>query len=90
MKYHNEKQIQNALEAIKRLGLIDFINDWQRNRARKAMERRTYNELQNLTDHELRDLGIGRSDIRSIAKGTFYDKRMSKDIKTNENLKGWV
>ena len=71
-------------------GLIDFYNDWQRNRARKAMERRTYNELQNLTDHELRDLGIGRSDIRSIAKGTFYDKRISKYIKTNENLKGWV
>ena len=70
-------------------GLVDLINDWQRNRARKAMERRTYNELQNLTDHELRDLGIGRSDIRSIAKGTFYDKRMS-NLKTNENLKGWV
>ena len=71
-------------------GLVDFINDCKRNRARKAMERRTYNELQNLTDHELRDLGIGRTDIRSIARGTFYDKRISKDIKTNENLKGWV
>ena len=70
-------------------GLIDFINDWQRNRARKAMERRTYKELQNLSDHELRDLGIGRSDIRSISMGTFYDKRMS-NLKTNDNLKGWV
>ena len=28
MKYHNEKQIQNALEAIKRLGLIDFIKNF--------------------------------------------------------------
>ena len=71
-------------------GLVDFINDWKRNRARKAMERRTYNELQNLTDHELRDLGIGRTDIISSARGTFYDKRITKDIKTNENLKGWV
>jgi|TARA_B100002019_G_scaffold173980_1_gene150426 uncharacterized protein YjiS (DUF1127 family) len=70
-------------------GLVDLINDWQRNRARKAMERRTYKELQNLSDHELRDLGIGRSDIRSISMGTFYDKRMS-NLKTNDNLKGWV
>ena len=70
-------------------GLVDLIKDWQRNRARKAMERRTYKELQNLSDHELRDLGIGRSDIRSIARGTFYDKRMS-NLKTNDNLKGWV
>jgi len=70
-------------------GLVDLINDWQRNRARKAMERRTYKELQKLSDHELRDLGIGRSDIRSISMGTFYDKRMS-NLKTNDNLKGWV
>tara|TARA_B000000609_G_C23959152_1_gene233136 strand:+ start:238 stop:498 length:261 start_codon:yes stop_codon:yes gene_type:complete len=71
-------------------GLVDLISDWKRNRARKAMERRTFNELSALTDHELRDLGIGRTDIRSIARGTFYDKRMSKDLKTNDNLKGWV
>ena len=70
-------------------GLVDLITDWKRYRARKAMERRTYKELQNLTDHELRDLGIGRSDIRSISNGTFYDKRMS-NLKTNDNLKGWV
>ena len=70
-------------------GLVDLISDWKRNRARKARERQTYKELQNLSDHELRDLGIGRSDIRSISMGTFYDKRMS-NLKTNDNLKGWV
>ena len=70
-------------------GLVDLIKDWQRNRARKAMERRTYKELQNLSDHELRDLGIGRSDIMSIANGTFHDKRVD-EVKTNNNLKGWV
>ena len=70
-------------------GLVDLISDWRRARARKAMERRTYNELSALTDHELRDLGIGRTDIRSIARGTFYDKRMNnKNLKTNDNLKG--
>jgi uncharacterized protein YjiS (DUF1127 family) len=52
------------------------------------MVARTRKELSNLTDHELRDLGIGRSDITSIANGTFHDNRMK--AKTNANLKGWV
>lgn len=30
--------------------------------------RRTVNELSRLTDRELGDLGIGRSDIRSVAR----------------------
>ena len=49
---------------------------------------RTYKELSQLTNHELRDLGIGRSDITSIANGTFHDNRMK--AKTNANLRGWV
>jgi len=53
-------------------GLADLIRNIQRNRARKALERRTIRELSRLSDHELHDLGIGRSDIISIAKGEFY------------------
>jgi uncharacterized protein YjiS (DUF1127 family) len=49
---------------------------------------RTRRELRNLTDHELKDLGIYRSDIESIARGTFRDKRMTAT--TNKNLRGWV
>jgi uncharacterized protein YjiS (DUF1127 family) len=49
---------------------------------------RTHKELSQLTNHELRDLGIGRSDITSIANGTFHDTRMK--AKTNANLRGWV
>ena len=71
------------------IGLGDFFSDWRKARARKAMARRTYKELNQLTDYELRDLGIGRSDIPSIALGNFDDRRMSKTT-TNKNLKGWV
>jgi len=53
------------------------------------MALKTYRALNELSDHELKDLGIGRSDIPSIAIGTFDDKRMSKAT-TNNNLKGWV
>ena len=67
-------------------GLADLIRDWKRKQAQKALERRTIKELSALTDRELHDLGIGRSDIRSIAYGTWH--RDSAD--TNKNLKGWV
>ena len=71
------------------IGLGDFFSDWRKARARKAMARRTYKELNQLTDYELRDLGIGRSDITSNALENFDDRRMSK-VTTNKNLKGWV
>ena len=72
-------------------GLGDLFSDWRKARARKAMARKTYNALSELTDHELKDLGIGRSDIPSIAYGTFNDKRMDVSKTTaNKNLKGWV
>lgn len=52
-------------------GVADLIRDYRRKQAQKALERRTYKELSSLTDRELHDLGIGRSDIRSISKGNF-------------------
>ena len=70
-------------------GFADLMKSWKINRARKAMIKKTRRELTQLSDHDLRDLGIGRSDITSIANGTFHDKRITK-VETNENLKGWV
>ena len=72
-------------------GLVDLFSNWKRARARKAKARQTYRELNNLTDYELRDLGIGRSEIPYIAAGTYDDVRVTKSkYATNENLKGWV
>ena len=70
-------------------GIADLIRQYKTNRAQKAMYRKTKNELSRLTDHDLKDLGIYRSDIESIARGTFRDERISK-VETNSNLKGWV
>lgn len=36
---------------------------------------KTYKELNRLTDAELRDIGIHRSNIRAIAMEQFYDNR---------------
>lgn len=54
---------------------FSFITDFARKtfqsieQARRA--RTTYNELNALTDAELRDIGISRSDIYAIAKGVY-------------------
>lgn len=69
------------------------VGNWLKNIQHKmqvrALQKRTYKELQSLTDRELNDIGIGRSDIRSVSVGTFHDDHIVSS-KANENLKGWV
>jgi len=55
----------------------------------KRIERDTYNQLSRLTDRELNDMGIGRSDIMSIARGNFY-RDVNESVEENKNLRGWV
>ena len=43
--------------------MLNFIANWRR-------EREAVRELSRLTDRELADLGIARSDIRAVASGT--------------------
>ena len=74
--------LQEAIE-----GLVDLVKEVKRNRARKAAIQLTKKELSKLSNYELKDIGIGRSDITSIANGTFHDAR---DTNVNNNLKGWV
>lgn len=54
-------------------------NKIQRNRS----IRQTIKELSALSDHELKDIGISRSDIRWIATS-------HHPLEPNENLKDWV
>lgn len=42
-------------------------------RARRKVFAQTYHELSNLSDRELRDLGIPRSNIRRLAMEAAYD-----------------
>jgi uncharacterized protein YjiS (DUF1127 family) len=75
-------------------GIMEWFSDmyraYRKGAERRALRRETLRELRSLTNHELRDLGIGRSDIMSIANGTFYEEKVLNDVKTNNNLKGWV
>jgi uncharacterized protein YjiS (DUF1127 family) len=75
--------VQDALT-----GLVDLVREWKHARAAKAQARITHRELSKLTNHELKDMGIGRSDITSIANGTWKDgRRINEDYK---NRNGWT
>jgi len=66
-------------------GLADLFRDYKRNAARRAEYKRTVKELSALSDHELRDIGISRGMIHSVAMEVHYD-----NIDVNKNLRGWV
>ena len=67
-------------------GIANWFKTLNQKRLQRRQARQTYNELSRLTDWELRDLGIGCSDIRSIANGNFH----RDEAEANQNLKGWV
>lgn len=47
-------------------------NKFIENIARKRAVQTTINELRELSDKDLNDIGISRSDIRAVAEGIFY------------------
>ena len=55
--------------------------------------RLTIRELSSLSDNELKDIGLCRGDIYSIAAGTFRrdaSPQMRSRLINNDNLTGWV
>lgn len=72
--------------------VADFISTQFDKYAVYKMQRDTYKELHMLSNRELNDIGISRSDIRSIANDTWAEKNHRDTIPTatNSNLKGSV
>ena len=68
----------------------ELFSDWRRRASQKRLQRRTYDELSRLTDRELNDIGLGRSDIRSVSIGTFHNEATKTKTESNNNLEGWV
>ena len=72
--------------------LRKIVNNWRRD----SQVRQTIRELRALTDAELNDIGIGRGDIVSVARGDSDMKHSSrivhddKMLPVNANMKGWV
>mgnify|MGYP001096130488 CR=1 FL=1 len=70
-------------------GLASLVKKTSAYFKRRALVRKTYKELSELSNRELLDMGISRCSIRSIAEGTYYDEKRTFPVK-NDNLRGWV
>ena len=78
--------------------IITTLINFNKNREYRAAVRATMKQLDQLTDHELNDIGIARGDIWHIAhtsykkpeQVTLSDISEMTNIETNDNLKGFV
>lgn len=50
----------------------EWFRDMARSYAKNQQSRQTYKELSKLSDRELNDIGISRSDIRAVAYDLFW------------------
>ena len=66
--------------------IADYFRALKRNYQTSKQIRQTINELSQLSDKELSDIGLTRGDIWSVAHEVYYDDR----LKVNKNLKGWI
>ena len=85
--HYLQKPVSEFLTLLSKVGvtLSGFFESIQRaNQIRQGIR-----ELNSLTDYELKDIGISRGDIYSVATG---HKDMAKvaDVEVNDNLKGFV
>ena len=58
---------------LRGLRVVGFVRDVMRTAAQYRLYRKTLLELQSLSDHELSDLGLNRSALRSVAYGSVYN-----------------
>lgn len=59
------KMAEGALGALAPQGLLARLQSW-------LQYRRTIRELSRLSDRELADIGLERSDIEAVARGTWH------------------
>ena len=57
------------------LGITSWWKNYRKHLAQHKAYKETVAELSKLTDKELRDIGLSRGDIHSIAMETHYDNR---------------
>lgn len=59
--------------------LAKHFIDYQTKRARWMIQQHTIRELHTLSDRQLKDIGINRGMIRSIAMESYFDNRDPKN-----------
>lgn len=52
--------------------LMHALHDWRRRAAQRRRSRADTQHLAGMSDHELRDLGIGRSEVQGLTNRSRY------------------
>ena len=63
-------------------GILQFLKNWNRGYQQRKSIRRTIKELNQLTDAELNDIGLGRGDIYSVAMVIRITRKVHKSTTT--------
>jgi uncharacterized protein YjiS (DUF1127 family) len=66
--------------------LIDAIRSYRQHRLEVRAIKETEHQLGKLSDYDLADIGLTRGDIYTVARSN----ETINNIKTNNNLRGWV
>jgi hypothetical protein len=66
--------------------MLDYFESIAIKLKKASIARKTYRELNGLSNAELKDIGINRGDIRAISQDVFYNNYPI----SNRNLKGWA
>jgi uncharacterized protein YjiS (DUF1127 family) len=77
-----------ATEWLNFNGIFDWFRSVKTKLDHQSKVRATIKELSQLSDAELRDIGIHRGDIYAIAHESYLDNQ--DKVEYNRNLKGWV
>jgi uncharacterized protein YjiS (DUF1127 family) len=80
--------VANTFNFIGFISIASWFKKVIAERQRQKNIRATIQQLSALSNHELKDIGIARGDIRYIAN-TSYPKGKTV-VEVNRNLKGWV
>lgn len=75
-----------ATEWLNFSGLFAWFKELRTNYKHTKEVSNTIKELSALSDSELRDIGLSRGDIWSVAHEAHFDNQTP----SNNNLKGWV
>ncbi len=55
--------------------MVVALRRWVRAVRYRRLEKQTYRALMELDDWQLRDIGLSRSDLMAVARGTFQGRR---------------
>lgn len=82
--------VATTFEIVGLKGIANYFKNLGAEMKRRRNIKHTIKELNNLSTHDLTDIGIARGDIWHIAHSSYPKALRGEAVESNRNLKGWV